>query len=676
MKHTLSHLKKDFQNQKEILESARITLKNEFVGIDKPIDDIIYNINSWFVLSSIQDRPFIINLWGLTGVGKTSLLNRLVELIDYESHYYRFDLGHKKGKHCLQVGVNDLCEEKIQKPVIIALDEFQHARTIEGLQKTEKEDKNRVMWDLIDSGKIQHQIYNYGAWRMRDNAAVLSRLILAGVVVENGKVIQGLEICKGEFRLFDEEKKLFIPEESYKDILELAGEELNLKLKSEVKSILLNMNGKESIQFLKKVVSISSKPVERDFSKSLIFIMGNLDEAYTMSGNYSADISADEFYKASLKISISKIKKALQTRFRHEQIARLGNIHVIYPALSKLAYRGIIIKETKLIQQKIYDLTQVKFNFHATVIDLIYNEGVYPTQGVRPVLTTVNYLIRNKITSFLSVILNKNISVSEVDIYFIDGCFLKCEYKQKNKIIHKEKIEISAELKKYNINKKDDLQCITAVHESGHAILCAVLLKTVPKYVYSKTVEDGINGFVYSEFKWKYISQKEIILRVAIFLGGMAAEEIIFGKENVTTGCSSDLKEATNFVMRMLKKEGLGKSKLSYQPKSIQTNLFFHTSKKVEKEADIIINQAYILAIETLEKERKLLIELSNYLSDHTYIKQKELEILIDEFVSEKVQYVKNGNNLFYRNHLKNLHLSICEPSEIHQVETVCLNKE
>jgi cell division protease FtsH len=444
----------------------------------------------------------------------------------------------------------------------------------------------------------------------------------------------------------------------------------------ELEKLLRSFNGKESIQFLKKVISLSSKPIERDFSKSLIFVMGNLDEAYTMSNNYNVDINADDFHKASLKITVSKIKNALKSRFRHEQIARLGNIHVIYPALSENAYKKIITKEIEVIQKKIFVVTGIKLNFKTSVTDLVYEEGVYPTQGVRPVFTTVNHLVRNRVTSLLTTILNENLKATSVDIHFENQRFLRCVYKQNKKIIFTEQINISSELKKLNINKKDDMQSIVAVHESGHAIISAILLKTIPKYIYSSTIDNDVNGFVFSEFKWKYISKKEILLRVALFLGGLAAEQIIYGKENVTNGCSSDLKKATNLVLKVLKKEGFGQSKLSYEVQNIFHNFYFNNSNEIEKEAEEIINKGFELALKTLNKEKKLLLELSNYLSDHPFIKQKELEIIINKFISKKVSFITDGSNLFYRNHLKKTYKELKTNSIISESTAICLNKD
>ena len=80
-------LKNDFLNKQAVLDNARKVLKQEFIGIDKIIDEIIDNVSSWFFLPNLQEKPVIVNLWGLTGVGKTSLVNRLVELIDFEDSF-------------------------------------------------------------------------------------------------------------------------------------------------------------------------------------------------------------------------------------------------------------------------------------------------------------------------------------------------------------------------------------------------------------------------------------------------------------------------------------------------------------------------------------------------------------------------------------------------------------
>ncbi len=119
----------------------------------------------------------------------------------------------------------------------------------------------------------------------------------------------------------------------------------------------------ETIEFLKKVFIVAKRPSVRNYSKSLIFVLGNIDEAYTMSNNFSADMDADEFHKESLKITILKIKNALKEMFRAEQVSRLGNIHIIYPALNRHAYLKIIQNELKKVASNLGSFTGLNIEF-------------------------------------------------------------------------------------------------------------------------------------------------------------------------------------------------------------------------------------------------------------------------------------------------------------------------
>jgi predicted AAA+ superfamily ATPase len=83
MKKQLKDLRSEFVQKVEQLENIKTILKNEFVGIDDVIDKVVDNVRSWYTMSFIQERPAVINLWGLTGVGKTSLILRLMDLIGF-----------------------------------------------------------------------------------------------------------------------------------------------------------------------------------------------------------------------------------------------------------------------------------------------------------------------------------------------------------------------------------------------------------------------------------------------------------------------------------------------------------------------------------------------------------------------------------------------------------------
>ena len=230
MSAKLEAIRLEFISKQEQLEEAGNILKKEFFGIDKAIDDLINNTRSWYVLNEYQNRPLVINLWGLTGVGKTSLVLRLAELLDYDDRLFRFDLGSKSGNYSFRSGIEDLCEKNEHEALIVVLDEFQHNRTLKGLAREEVESgENRRVWDLIDSGKIEYYQYYTDLYDLMGYVKKLTYLLNTSIVVENGRITKGLEAFKAEFekeRNWNDttNDNLLIKKLMYPSILELAGD--------------------------------------------------------------------------------------------------------------------------------------------------------------------------------------------------------------------------------------------------------------------------------------------------------------------------------------------------------------------------------------------------------------------------------------------------------------------
>lgn len=669
MNEKIALLKEAFTTKEQQLEHARQVLKTEFFGIDKAIDELITNVRSWYILNDYQTRPLVINLWGLTGVGKTSLITRLMELLNYQDHLFRFDLGVKTGRYSFSNGIEDLCERNEDEPTVIILDEFQHSRTLTSnsllLGRSEiEDDKNRKIWDLIDSGNIEYYSWSRGLSSLMETTQKLYYLTKCSITVKNGCVVKGKEIYLAEFGETPDlwytnenstktrEKLYFIDPDDYTKIMDLAGEELGFNLVQDLKKHLLTLNGSESLDFLHKVIKIARKPKTKEFKKALIFIIGNLDEAYQMSNNLSADVDADIFYKASLKITVPKIKQALSTRFRKEQISRLGNIHIIYPSLNKAAFNAIILNEFKNIASKTESLLGLKLKFDESVATLIYKEGVFPTQGVRPLITSINYIIKTNLSLFFTEVIINNLETETLQLSFTNRQ-LECSYINSNlQIQHKKSVNILTPLEDNRASRKDDMQAITAVHESGHAILSAILLKVIPSEVHSITTDTDSDGFVYTKFPWSYISKKEIINRVAMFLGGIAAEELIFGKDNITAGSSQDILLATEFLSEMYKTHGMNNTFVYFNTNS-EDNHSYHICHDIEEAIKDTIDKGYELAKTTLKQEMNLLLIMANYLSDFSSINHLELKSMITEHKTTPVEFIENGKHLFYRNHLK-----------------------
>ena len=65
------------------------------------------------------------------------------------------------------------------------------------------------------------------------------------------------------------------------------------------------------------------------------------------------------------------------------------------------------------------------------------------------------------------------------------------------------------------------------------------------------------------------------------------------------------------------------------------------------------IEDAKQLAELTLKKEKDLLLELSDYLSDNRMLKKEDIRRLVNNWSIENIDFIENGDTLFYRKHLK-----------------------
>ena len=74
------------QRQAE-LDTLRGQLKKDFIGLDEVIDQIVESIKVWYIFPELQIRPTIVCLWGLTGVGKTDLVRKMVSYLRMQDRF-------------------------------------------------------------------------------------------------------------------------------------------------------------------------------------------------------------------------------------------------------------------------------------------------------------------------------------------------------------------------------------------------------------------------------------------------------------------------------------------------------------------------------------------------------------------------------------------------------------
>jgi len=121
----------------------------------------------------------------------------------------------------------------------------------------------------------------------------------------------------------------------------------------------------------------------------------------------------------------------------------------------------------------------------------------------------------------------------------------------------KDKIMMGAERK--SMVMSDDEKKLTAYHEAGHAIVGRLVPDHDPVYKVSIIPRGralGVTMFLPEDDRYSY-SKRRLESQISSLFGGRIAEELIFGKEAVTTGASNDIERATDIARNMVTKWGL-----------------------------------------------------------------------------------------------------------------------
>lgn len=634
--------------KKEMLNEVSQTLKAHFIGLDGIIDEVMNLVAAWYLFPQAQLRPLIINLWGMTGSGKTALVKKLVELLDYKKLYAQMDMGEFESSSAswFKSTLTDDLEFFHGQPCILCLDEFQFARTIDADGEELGKDKLRVIWELVDSGRISYMPYNNVTYMRRaENCLIkLSKAQELGVEIEGGVVTANEDVFIDLFKTFffesdtrcnkELDKEYFLSQDFVTGLFCLTDDDdlIRESLREQVRG----SNLKGIADLLVKGIKSRNALKELDLSKSIIFIMGNLDEAYGMSHSINPDVSADDLYRDTLKINITNIKAALKQRFRAEQIARLGNNHIIYRAFKNEHFKELIRRELERVKDFVKSQFQYEILYHTSVHDLVYREGVFPAQGTRPVLTTIKNYVESWVSKIAIEVIDKNLRVAVVEWSYHDDKYVFVFKDEQNSIlnIYEERVILKIDSLRKTTNK--DLQAHTAVHEAGHAVLAALTLRILPSLIVSKSAADGCDGFCMVNMPQGLLTRDVLKKDIIICLGGYLAEKMIFGEGNTSSGVYSDIENATNLANKAIKYYAMGSDPISIAVSSPNNNEYFFMVEKHRQEAMQLIRDCEEAAAEILDNNKLLLLKISDYLVDHYKMEEPMIADFVKRYATEE----------------------------------------
>jgi cell division protease FtsH len=571
------------------LDEAVATLKSEFVGLDEIIDKIKLSITPWYVTPEIITRPTVISLWGMTGTGKTSVVKRLIDLLGLANKAIFFDCGEESNTGNRTVGEkindimslddeeDDMMDRDSPSDLVFVFDEFQHARTLNERKEEVDKPNLRSVWNLLDTGILRFDDYSYELNYFNSFLEDFTEYAkeYPAVPLERGQVtgkedVKNLLENLGYF-YYDRNlnslqegkypKRMSFEDGSDEDplaplnildsrivrvlIRRMKKRNKSAKTPEIINEIMEIKTTGDMAEFLKTAKKSMTAMKEMNCNRSLIFVLGNLDEAFGVEGDLNPDIDADVFYDKTSSVSITDIKNALKERFRAEQIARFGNSIIKYPTLKKTDFMKVIHKETSRVCNEFEKSTGYKLTIEPEMYNLLYSEGVYPVQGVRPIFTTVGTILT---PLFSDIVINfpdsKDVSlgiknpeegykVSEKTVLISSG----------DKTVEKTVNLILGSLRKPDSKKT---RYINAVHETGHALVMAWTTGKLPLSIVAISSESGGFCLTYDPDKTGEINcKRDVENSVMISMGGYLAEELIYPDQGMRLmGSGSDIEEA------------------------------------------------------------------------------------------------------------------------------------
>lgn len=207
-----------------------------------------------------------------------------------------------------------------------------------------------------------------------------------------------------------------------------------------------------------------------------------------------------------------------------------------------------------------------------------------------------------------------------------------------------ERVAIGPERKSKVMNEKE--KELTAYHEAGHAIVGHVLPDS--DVVHKVTIiprggTGGVTWFIPPEDKSYHsiLEYKDVLARM---LGGRIAEEVIYGKDRVTTGAGNDLQKAAELARDMVMHQGMGKKlrdQVFHADEGIMMERIMHEREYSDETAKLIDDEVEALITEAANRAR-IVIKAN----------MTQLKSLKDALLEKETVEAEEVMNLFEGSHL------------------------
>ncbi|HEX8830686.1 MAG TPA: ATP-dependent zinc metalloprotease FtsH [Longimicrobium sp.] len=205
----------------------------------------------------------------------------------------------------------------------------------------------------------------------------------------------------------------------------------------------------------------------------------------------------------------------------------------------------------------------------------------------------------------------------------------------------KDKVMLGAERR--SLVMREEERRLTAFHEAGHAVCALKIQGNDPLHKLTIVPRGRALGLAFTlpEDDRVSVTRQELEAQLAMCYGGRIAEELVFGRERVTTGASSDIQRATGVARRYVTQWGLsdavGPVAISENSQEVFLGRDFGQRREVsEKMAELVdaevgrvLNEALERARATITEHRDLLDRLALSLLERETLGREEIDILV-----------------------------------------------
>ncbi|XP_024974792.1 ATP-dependent zinc metalloprotease FTSH 11, chloroplastic/mitochondrial [Cynara cardunculus var. scolymus] len=169
---------------------------------------------------------------------------------------------------------------------------------------------------------------------------------------------------------------------------------------------------------------------------------------------------------------------------------------------------------------------------------------------------------------------------------------------------------------------------LTAYHESGHAIVALNTDGAHPIHKATIMPRGSALGMVTQlpSNDETSVSKKQLLARLDVCMGGRVAEELIFGRDHITTGASSDLQSATELAQYMVSSCGMSDV---IGPVHIKERPGSEMQSRIDAEVVKLLKEAYERVRSLLRKHEKSLHALANALLEYETLNAEEIKRIL-----------------------------------------------